>query len=131
MVTTGVGPQWCKITYFQPPDSAIDPALRDLEQPFNTVHVFGDNTTNVPLPRVPPTAPIVSLPPLSAPSHVSSFAFADDENVPLPSQKCGPKPSPFSNDAMEKARASIKLLPKKRTFEESIIDLSNCVSHLL
>ena len=130
MVTTGVGPQGHKITYFQPPDSAIDPALCDLEQPFNTVHIFVDNTTNVPLPRVPPTAPIVSSPPLSAPSHVSSFAFAD-ENVPLPSQKCGPKPSPFSDDAMEKARASIKLLPKKRTFEESIINLSKFVSHLL
>ena len=44
---------------------------------------------------------------------------------------CGPKPSIFSNAAIDKARTSIRLFPKKRTFEESIIDISKYVSIIL
>ena len=44
---------------------------------------------------------------------------------------CGPKPSIFSNAAIDKARTSIRLFPKKCTFEESIIDISKYVSIIL
>jgi hypothetical protein len=65
-------------------------------------------------------------------SHAPSPTPVYDENTEPPSsQKCGPKLSIFSNAAIDKARTSIKLLPKKRTFEESIIDISKFVSIIL
>jgi hypothetical protein len=135
-VTTSIGPQGCKVTYFQPPDGVtghiIDPMLLS-EGPPPPPHllVFGNNVTNAPQPQLQPPsfARSTSPPAFSTPSCAPSPIPVSDENVlppsqPPPSQKRGPKPSLFSHAAIDKAQASIKLLPKKCTFEESMIDIS-------
>ena len=135
-VTTGIGPQGRKVTYFQPPDGVghiIDPSLLT-EGPPQPPHlwVFSSNITNMRPPQSPPFVQSASLPAFSTPSHAPSPIPIGDKNAEPPSQpppqKHGPKPSLFSDAAMDKARASIKLLPKKHTFEESIIDISKYVS---
>lgn len=66
---------------------------------------FGTNTTNTP---------------------ASSQALADSDTPPppTPSQpKRGPRVSHLSDEALDKAKASIQVVPKKRSFEESIIDV--------
>lgn len=144
MVTTGIGPRGREVVYMQNPhprtlspnigrdDIPIDPVLLAMEReqfsppaeppmpltPVNVghpppgVHVsdplarhFGTNTTNTP---------------------ASSQALADSDTPPppTPSQpKRGPRVSHLSDEALDKAKASIQVVPKKRSFEESIIDV--------
>ena len=140
-VTTGVGPQGRKVTYFQPPSGIghiIDPALLSEGPPLPPhLTVFGNDVTNIQQPQPPSFVRSPSPPDFSTPlSRTPSPTPVYDENTQPPSQppssrKHGPKPSIFSNAAIDKARTSIKLLPKKRTFEESIIDISKYVSIIL
>ena len=133
--------QGWKVTYFQPISGVghiIDPTLLS-EGPPPPPHltVFGNNVTNIQQPQPPsfvrsPSLPDFSMPSSCAPSPTPVY----DKNTQPPSQppssqKCGPKPSIFSNAAIDKARTSIRLFPKKRTFEESIIDISKYVSIIL
>ena len=117
-VTTGVGPQGQKVTYFQPPSGVghiIDPTLLS-EGPPPPPHlaVFGNNVTNIQQPQPPSLVQSPSLPDLSTPSsHPPLPTPVYDENTQPPSQppssqKCGPKPSIFSNAVIDKARTSIK-----------------------
>ena len=129
--------QGWKVTYFQPISGVghiIDPTLLS-EGPPPPPHltVFGNNVTNIQQPQPPSFVQSPSPPDFSMPlSHAPSPTPVYDENTEPPSsQKCGPKLSIFSNAAIDKARTSIKLLPKKRTFEESIIDISKFVSIIL
>jgi hypothetical protein len=138
-VTTGIRLQGRKVTYFQPPGGfphpghIIDPALLNDELPTShLVSVFGNYITNVQQQQYQLSPPLsftwsASLPDCLTPPHALTPITVIDKNAPPPSQKCGPKPSLLSTAAMDKARASIKLLLKKCTFEESIIDVSKYV----
>ena len=140
-VTTGVGPQGQKVTYFQPPSGVghiIDPALlSEGPPPPPYLTVFGNNVTNIQQPQPPSFVQSLSLPDFSTPSsRAPSPTPVYDENTQPPSQppssqKRGPKALIFSNAAIDKTRTSIKLLLKKRTFEESIIDIFKYVSIIL
>ena len=133
--------QGWKVTYFQPISGVghiIDPTLLS-EGPPPPPHltVFGNNVTNIQQPQPPSFVQSPSPPDFSMPlSHAPSPTPVYDENTQPPSQspssqKRGPKALIFSNAAIDKTRTSIKLLLKKRTFEESIIDIFKYVSIIL
>ena len=122
-LTTGVGPQGCRIVYHQPvDDSNIDPVLRNLTPGANTVRLFGDNLTNTTPSRVPSPSPPPGSQALSPPP-ATPVALSRSSGVLATGSRRGPKPSLLSENMMQAARDSIKLVPKKRSFEEGILEL--------
>lgn len=110
----------------QPPtDDQIDPALRNAEIPGgNTVRVFGSNVTN--LAPALHQSQLARPTPTATPSRTSSLQDINstsaplNENIPPPSsQRKTPKPPIVSQAALEKAKNSISLVPKKRSFERA------------
>jgi len=96
--------------------------LRNLTPGANTVRLFGDNLTNttpsrVPSPSPPPASQALSPPP------ATPVSLSHSSGVLATGSRCGPKPSLLSENMMQAARDSIKLVPKKRSFEEGILEL--------
>ncbi|KAF7427787.1 hypothetical protein PC9H_007002 [Pleurotus ostreatus] len=144
VVTTGIGPRGRSVVYMQDPHRGalaedlnrdnipIDPVLLAMERELfsPTADLF---RPLIPLDDDPPApgAPIVHPPgrffgadATNTPS--SSQASADDDTPPPPTpsqSRKGPKVSHLSDEALNKAKASIQVVPKKRSFEESIIDV--------
>ncbi|KAF7972866.1 hypothetical protein HWV62_16910 [Athelia sp. TMB] len=117
-VTTGVGPYGRRVTYMQPPDDQIDPALSDIPptQP-PASRAFGTDIANDIL------TPDVSQAPPSTPFRTPTPAASQ-------SSARGPRAPVFSTAAIENAKKAISIVPKKRSFEESIIEIAGHVLFL-
>jgi hypothetical protein len=123
-ITTGVGPHGRSTLYIQPLDDCnIDPALRD--PPVNFSRSFGTNTTNtVPQASLPiPFTQSNTLP--STPASRSSVESGTSNENETPSAT--PRPKSYLDEALAKARASIKKIPQKWSFEDRIIELQEYV----
>jgi hypothetical protein len=127
-ITTGVGPHGRRVVFMQPPDdSVIDPVLRDQELP-NSIRLFGNNITNDSLPTAGNAATIQPATPQR--ENVPPLRMTTAPSTPLSSsQKQVPKLSTATEIAMQKARESIKLIPKKCSFEEGILEIQEYVSY--
>ncbi|KAG2090285.1 hypothetical protein BD769DRAFT_1679708 [Suillus cothurnatus] len=104
-VTTGVGPHSRCVTIMQPPDDGL--------QNIDPVLLAESDAACSSATAVPETLK-------------SQAAFATDmsNTLKVPAQKvCHAKTPSISESALEKARASIKKLPQKHSFEDSILDL--------
>ncbi|KAJ7037114.1 hypothetical protein C8F04DRAFT_953193, partial [Mycena alexandri] len=120
VITTGTGPRGRQVVHNQqagPPtqnsvdDSQIDPALRNM--PAQTIPLRMDDPED---------------------HGLSPSSRAVRTNNRIRQQVKGPQPSTFGTDlsnAMERARGSIKSIPKKRSLEDVIIESLRCVFLLL
>jgi hypothetical protein len=116
--TTALGPQGRSTTWYQPPvqrptDEVIDPRLRG--QPIPTP----DHD------KVPIT--VGDTPAINTPPSDLAPKIPQPTQVSTPAKNRPPKSSTFSHDALQKARASISSIPKKRTVVDTLIDLQWCV----
>jgi len=88
-VTTGIGPQGWKVTYFQPSNGIgyiIDPSLLSKGPPPHLL-VFGNNATNMQQPQSPLFVWLLSPPDLSIPSSCAQSPIpVGDGNASPPSQ---------------------------------------------
>ena len=117
VVVTGVGPQGRVVVHYQAPartvpppgDELIDPALRSL----NSGNVITSTGSD-----------IDSAPPLSPPLSHSAPCQIDKENTPpVVTPKKSKAPTVSVSQLVENAKATIKKIPTKRTFEEMLCDL--------
>jgi hypothetical protein len=125
-VTTGIGPTGPQTQWLQRPDDFIDPTLREREVPSTSpatpsavspalaaTRSFGSEQTNTYEPATPPSSQLpVSNPPSQPPT--SSTARP-------------PKPSTASHQAIDKLKATIQVIPKKRSVVEVLMDASKYV----
>jgi hypothetical protein len=119
VVVTGVGPQGRAAVHYQAParivpppgDDVIDPALRDLNGPNMITFPSTDSETNS-TPTLSPLFPHSTLHPV------------DKENTsPIVTVKKSKAPMISVSQLVENAKATIKKIPAKRTFEEMLCDL--------
>jgi hypothetical protein len=110
-ITTGIGPTGPQTQWLQRPDDFIDPALREAEppstpSPLTASRSFGSDQTNIydlvtPSPHPPPA----SQPPASSVTRL-------------------PKPSTAHRHAIDQMKATIQVVPKKRTVIDVLVDAS-------
>lgn len=108
--TTALGPQGRSTTWYQPPvqsitDDMIDPELLRQHSPSPTIDDVP--TVNIPARDLAELAPEMPQP----------------TQATTPARNKLPKSSSFSHDALQRARASISSIPKKRTVVDTLIDL--------
>jgi hypothetical protein len=110
-ITTGIGPTGPQTQWLQCPDDFINPALRDAEpsstpSPLTASCSFGSDQTNIydlvtPSPHPPPAL----QPPADSVTHL-------------------PKPSTAHHHAIDQMKATIQVVPKKRTVIDVLVDAS-------
>lgn len=116
VIITGVGPQGRAVVHYQAPagmvanppaDDLIDPVLRNLGAP------------------TPPSMDLETHPMPGSPlSQQPAPYLAGKENVaPVTTTKKSKAPAVSVLDLVENAKATIKKIPAKRTFEEMLCDL--------
>jgi hypothetical protein len=110
-ITTGIGPTGPQTQWLQRPDDFIDPALHEAEPPSTPVPLtasrsFGSDHTNIYEPVTPSPHP----PPASQP--------------PASSATCLPKPSTAYRHAIDQLKATVQVVPKKRTVIDVLVDAS-------
>jgi len=125
-VTTGIGPTGPQTQWLQCPDDFIDPTLQEREASSTSpatpsavspalaaTRSFGSEQTNTYEPATPPS----SQPPVSNPCS----------QPPTSSTACAPKSSTASCQAIDKLKATIQVVPKKRSMVEVLMDASKYV----
>ena len=110
-VTTGVGPSGRQTLYLQPPSQDAETVA---DQPLEPFEPFIDHPANPVTVSTPPQAP------------EPSRAFGTPRTNQQPLQKA-PHSSTLSQTAIDKARATVKKVPQKRSFEDEIISLQKYV----
>jgi hypothetical protein len=128
-VTTPLGPHGRSTVWYQPPNHDIDPQLlspapvpsdilaNSQNAPTATPsRAFGSDVTSTINEAEPPIQP-----PLTPTPGI--------ENTPT--QNRLPKSSVFSKDILEKARASIQAVSKKRTLGETLMDIQRLHDFIL
>ena len=115
-----MGPQGRAVVHYQAPartvpnllnDNLIDPVLRDPKGPNSTTFSFTDSVTH----STPTSSPLF---PHSTPH------LANKENIsPIMTAKKSKAPAVDVLQLVENAKATIKKIPTKRTFEEMLCDL--------
>ena len=125
-VTTGIGPPGPQTQWLQRPNDFIDPTLREREASSTSpatpsavspalaaTRSFGSEQTNTYEPATPPS----SQPPVSNPCS----------QPPTSSTARAPKSSTASRQAIDKLKATIQVVPKKRSMVEVLMDASKYV----
>lgn len=116
-VTTGVGPHGRRVTYMQPPDDHIDPAIRDIPPTHPAARAFGTDIANDIFTRDESQAPPST--PFRTPTPAAGSSSAR-----------GPRAPVFSTAAIKKAKKTISIVPRKRSFEESMVEIAGYVLFL-
>ncbi|KAI5985954.1 hypothetical protein EDD15DRAFT_2200333 [Pisolithus albus] len=127
-VTTGVGPHGRKTVHFQPPsdDEGSGPVLSGDQM--SQVRTLQD-VLNAEMAHHGVVSPSFELPEDMGFSGEASFSEEQEkENSPVPPQPSATpigkqKPSSFSSGSIDKAKQRISLVPKKRSFEETLLDM--------
>ncbi|KAI6094257.1 hypothetical protein F5141DRAFT_1224644 [Pisolithus sp. B1] len=127
-VTTGVGPHGRKTVHFQPPsdDEGSGPVLSGDQ--VSQVCTLQD-VLNAEMAHRGVVSPSFELPEDMGFSGEPSFGEEQEkENSPVPPQPSATpigkqKPSSFSSGSIDKAKQRISLVPKKRSFEETLLDM--------
>lgn len=111
-VTTGVGPSGRTIVYHQPTQESNSAS----QASDASTRTFGDELTN--RSSAPPSS-------LLCARSISSFSVPPE--TPVASSRPLSQRAMVNESALSAARASIKILPKKRTFEEGILEIQQYV----
>jgi len=110
-VTTGVGPAGRQTLHLQPPSQNTQTVADRLSEPQEDSDDRSANVTDhvaVPTPT-----------PRQAPERAFGTPYTNRQ---------APRPSTLSQVAIDKARAMVKKIPQKRSFEDDIISLQKYVS---
>ncbi len=154
VVTTGIGPRGREILYLQDPnagitpeahggtadlpDVPIDPRLLNMPEPitpsagrlspapFSRASSFDIPSTPV-LVRSFGTEMVNTAPAATTLSTSDSTASSASPSIVSTPSKRAPKPSHLSDEALSKAKASIQVVPRKRSLEEQIFDIQKYV----
>lgn len=122
-ITTALGPNGPKTTYYQPPDSVIDPQL--LDQPRASGSRIQAATPSSPTtPESPPPSFSQSMG-SNTPNtpFIPTINYGGEEKIPTLTPKRSAKPSLMSREALGKAQVAIQKVPAKRTIIDVLSDL--------
>jgi hypothetical protein len=117
-VTTGVGPEGRQVVHFKAP--LLKPAHTITDDQIDPRLICSSQALLSPVPATMHATPFTPI------TNMASAPTVDKENVPQSSAtRQGPKASSFKlAEMVETARANIKKIPAKRSFEEMMVDLT-------
>jgi len=154
VVTTGVGPEGCKVTHYQAPsrnpsagwnEDNINPQLRSMvttqagapppdvtDATHEQLPLSDISIENCAISETPTSAVAPSAPPMTPARPPPQSTAGGKENAAPMTGKKGPKESSFVLTSMvETVKSSIKKIPQKQSFEETLCEISQFVFILI